>query len=604
MQDASPQQNGKLGLALSGGGFRASFFHIGVLGRMAELGLLRQVEVISTVSGGSVIGALYYLRLRNLLRQKTDPEIDDNDYVELVNNLAKEFFEATKKDLRTRTFANPFINLKMYRPDYSRSDRIGELYERFIYCSAFDPAKLSKTRIEMRDLSIHPRVGGIDEEPEFDRSFDPDPKKVGVDGRTDNDARNAKVPVILINATTLNTGHDWRFQVDRMGEPKRQDEAAYAVDKNVVLSTPDSYGDLVEKHQNMELGNAVAASAAVPGIFHPFALSGLYPNDYRVQLVDGGVHDNQGIQALRERDCRRYVVSDASGQLEDEEEPSTNVLGVIGRTSSILMDRVREEEIGALLEKRKSNEAKVAFVHLLKEIPATNFNPLPASPARPPKQTLSYGVDPDVQVNLARIRTDLDAFTETEAYSLMADGYLMSGPEFAKELGIQVPELDDRRSIPEHWLFANAAAHMAEPEPHYAKQLEVGRETLFKLFRLIRVLWIVPAVLAAIILVLVYVNHRDALIETSLPSVSVHDVLVALVVGIVAALLSLMPRLAKTFKILRFLHRVYQSPTAIWTRYVVRAIPAFVVAGIAWFHIAFVVPAFLFQGRLKDRAER
>lgn len=53
---------GKLGLALSGGGFRASFFHLGVLARLAEEGLLRQVEVISTVSGGSIIGAAYYVR--------------------------------------------------------------------------------------------------------------------------------------------------------------------------------------------------------------------------------------------------------------------------------------------------------------------------------------------------------------------------------------------------------------------------------------------------------------------------------------------------------------------------------------------------------------
>ena len=48
-----------LGLALSGGGFRASFFHIGVLARLAELDLLRRVEALSTVSGGSIVGALY-----------------------------------------------------------------------------------------------------------------------------------------------------------------------------------------------------------------------------------------------------------------------------------------------------------------------------------------------------------------------------------------------------------------------------------------------------------------------------------------------------------------------------------------------------------------
>ncbi|HVD49595.1 MAG TPA: patatin-like phospholipase family protein, partial [Gaiellaceae bacterium] len=57
----------KLGLALSGGGHRAAFFHIGVLACLAELGLLRLVQVISTVSGGSIVGALYYLHVKNLL---------------------------------------------------------------------------------------------------------------------------------------------------------------------------------------------------------------------------------------------------------------------------------------------------------------------------------------------------------------------------------------------------------------------------------------------------------------------------------------------------------------------------------------------------------
>ena len=45
----------KLGLALAGGGFRASLFHLGVLRRMAELDLLRYVQVLSTVSGGSIV---------------------------------------------------------------------------------------------------------------------------------------------------------------------------------------------------------------------------------------------------------------------------------------------------------------------------------------------------------------------------------------------------------------------------------------------------------------------------------------------------------------------------------------------------------------------
>ena len=48
---------GKVGLALSGGGFRASLFHIGILARLAECRVLRRVEVLSCVSGGSILGA-------------------------------------------------------------------------------------------------------------------------------------------------------------------------------------------------------------------------------------------------------------------------------------------------------------------------------------------------------------------------------------------------------------------------------------------------------------------------------------------------------------------------------------------------------------------
>lgn len=43
------------GLALSGGGFRATLFHLGVLWRMNELGHLGTLERITSVSGGSIL---------------------------------------------------------------------------------------------------------------------------------------------------------------------------------------------------------------------------------------------------------------------------------------------------------------------------------------------------------------------------------------------------------------------------------------------------------------------------------------------------------------------------------------------------------------------
>lgn len=47
--------NGRsMGLALSGGGFRAMLFHVGAVWRLNELGLLRSMSHISSVSGGSL----------------------------------------------------------------------------------------------------------------------------------------------------------------------------------------------------------------------------------------------------------------------------------------------------------------------------------------------------------------------------------------------------------------------------------------------------------------------------------------------------------------------------------------------------------------------
>ncbi|RWP12330.1 MAG: hypothetical protein EOR00_27290 [Mesorhizobium sp.] len=51
----------KLGIALSGGGFRAAAFHVGTFTALQELDLLDKLDLISCVSGGSVAGA--YLAL-------------------------------------------------------------------------------------------------------------------------------------------------------------------------------------------------------------------------------------------------------------------------------------------------------------------------------------------------------------------------------------------------------------------------------------------------------------------------------------------------------------------------------------------------------------
>ena len=55
-----------MGLALSGGGFRASLFHLGSFLRLNELGLLRRLDMITSVSGGSIISGLMARRWNEL----------------------------------------------------------------------------------------------------------------------------------------------------------------------------------------------------------------------------------------------------------------------------------------------------------------------------------------------------------------------------------------------------------------------------------------------------------------------------------------------------------------------------------------------------------
>src|SRR4051812_25802363 len=47
----------KIGLALSGGGFRATLYHLGLVRFLRDAGILQQVTHITSVSGGSITAA-------------------------------------------------------------------------------------------------------------------------------------------------------------------------------------------------------------------------------------------------------------------------------------------------------------------------------------------------------------------------------------------------------------------------------------------------------------------------------------------------------------------------------------------------------------------
>src|SRR4051794_39419341 len=59
----------RIGVCLSGGGFRAALYALGVFRYLAEAGRLSQVEVVAAVSGGSVAAAVLADRWPGLATQ-------------------------------------------------------------------------------------------------------------------------------------------------------------------------------------------------------------------------------------------------------------------------------------------------------------------------------------------------------------------------------------------------------------------------------------------------------------------------------------------------------------------------------------------------------
>jgi len=472
-----------IGLCLSGGGFRASFYHIGLLAQMAEKGLLKQVEIISTVSGGSILGVAYYILLKRLLESKSDTDITDQDYVDLVLELEKSFKQGVAENIRMRTFLNPIANMRMARKNFSRSDQIGRLYTEFLYLPIYNKDKKPPekvTSLNMTDLHIDPK--GI-------QDFHP------FKGKLTNQTRINKVPILVLNSTSLNSGHDWIFTGSGMGEIPPRNDIFYDIDKkDRYLYT--TYKEIKTRSKGFPVGAAVAASAGVPGLFPPMAVSNLYL-DKTVELVDGGVFDNQGIAGAlwmleASKSCDFFVVSDASGQGEATDNLDTGTLSVLPLMAGILTSRVREEMVNNLIKQSKSN---VAFTHLTRGLYANKVLVNKKGEVSDIDEDIKHGVvdsktafnvAQNNQLLLSKIRTDLDAFSDYEVYSLEKDAYQMSDKRL-QELKDNIDKKLERSSAIEvttKWEFDCLKQRLGNKDDKaLEKQLTIGQHKFFKTFR-------------------------------------------------------------------------------------------------------------------------
>ena len=198
----------KLGLALAGGGFRASIFHLGVLRRLAELDLLRRVEVISTVSGGSIVGALYVLLLKRDLEAAEDGDLTPARYIALIDDLDRLLLRGIGKNLRTRLVMNPLGVLRVMLTSRSLGQRMARLYERYIYAevvSAIGGGRTRSGRLPLRELRIRPGGASLAE------GIEDYNRRAVAEGRSVSTR-------IVINATSLNSGARFWFSSEEVGD--------------------------------------------------------------------------------------------------------------------------------------------------------------------------------------------------------------------------------------------------------------------------------------------------------------------------------------------------------------------------------------------------
>lgn len=270
----------RIGLALSGGGYRAAAFHLGVFKKLNSLKILDNVDVISTISGGSIAGAFYALNKDNF------------------NLFEIEFKKRLQKSVLKRIiwsfgfilpilFLITIITLLLWNPYRLNFPNwltvlttiivlLGAIYFQFKIISF----TTLKTKAYKKIFFKENKISNL---PDY--------------------------PLLAINATNLSTGTLWTFSKKKVSDSSYE----YPKDKG----NPIKFNCL-----DMPLAQAVASSTSVPIPFDPVSIDEKYfvnKEDYKrvtPKLIDGGLYDNQGIHKITQKNssysCDIIIVSDGS----------------------------------------------------------------------------------------------------------------------------------------------------------------------------------------------------------------------------------------------------------------------------------------------------
>lgn len=304
--------NSRIGLALSGGGYRAAAYHIGALRALHKLGVLDKIDVISSVSGGSIIAACYALH--------------DGDY----ESFEKTFSEKMRKGVLHLSLINLILVLALVGFATWLGGGWGLLASLFALWFVW-----------YRVLPVSNLIAW-----QYDWLF--------FHGKKLKDLK--RHPVVTINATDYPTVSQFTFSGERMYDYY--------------------YGKGAFYHEHFSVSKAVMASSCVPFAFCPIRIpKRFWTSKMKRQtppvLLDGGLYDNQGTHVLTDKispyECTYIIVSDA-GNGEVPAKWMVNPLVTLKRTSEVFMQRIKKVQRQQNLYMRSYPYKRFAYAPLEWEV--------------------------------------------------------------------------------------------------------------------------------------------------------------------------------------------------------------------------------------------
>ncbi len=429
---ASTKKNPK-GLALSGGGYRASLFHVGSLWRLNELGWLNQLNEITSVSGGSIVSAYLGMRWSELeFDRKTG--IAGNFGEVLVQPMRTMF--ATTIDIQTiaKGLLNP-VGSASGRVNGERIaggavDLLGEAGE----VIAGSKGKSLVTSFA-RPFSAVFGVGldataatwdALNPFPTPSESLIKTYDRLLFQGKTLQDLPDPNGnPRFTLYATNMQTGVSVRMARDYLED--------YTLGRVVAPDIP--------------LAKAVAASSGFPPFYCPVEVK--IPRERwsripkrskvtdgarlreRMDLGDGAVYDNLGLLRLLDN-CETILVSDAGDSLDVLEALPFDWLSQVLRTLLVSMDQSNKLRVGKLIDEFSAGKAlsgtragkprKGAYWGISSKIKKRLETAEPPRPSRSPELL----VDSEQTRAVGEMRTRLNRFTDEEQETLINWGYALA----------------------------------------------------------------------------------------------------------------------------------------------------------------------------------